>query len=436
MLAVVFALPGAAGNPNPTSGDQGPSARALQPLDRLAGLPLVLRTVLTLQKAGAQRICLLIRAGRGELVDRVRSDRRVQVELDSVEVEEGESPIGALHGRLAEPFVLGRFDVVAAPAVYQLLFSAEDVPELGLLATDDDGCTGLLRGTPALLERLASGDGATRSEDDARALTELAEDGGLGRLDVAGRWWVDLNAPDGRRRAADHLFEDCRKAADGVISRRFNRHVSLFISKRLVDTPLSPNAATGLTFAVALAAAAVTMSGGYWNTLIGASLMQLNSILDGVDGELARVRFQQSKLGQWLDTLGDDGSNLLFYAALALGARQLPYGELLSACGWIAAAATAVTAALYYIELVRKGSGDLNVIEWDFAKQRPSSLGGWLLVFFRYVFKQDAFIFLLWVTAAAGVVSHLLPLWAGGGVATMIAAATRHLPRRQAAGGR
>jgi phosphatidylglycerophosphate synthase len=50
-------------------------------------------------------------------------------------------------------------------------------------------------------------------------------------------------------------------------------------------------------------------------------LFQLNSIIDGVDGELARMRLEASVLGEWLDTVGDGLCNTTSRRQLA-GARQ------------------------------------------------------------------------------------------------------------------
>ena len=51
----------------------------------------------------------------------------------------------------------------------------------------------------------------------------------------------------------------------------------------------------------------------------GFACQQLQSILDGCDGELARVRMQQSKLGAWLDTFVDDVLNVLITVAVGIG---------------------------------------------------------------------------------------------------------------------
>ena len=51
----------------------------------------------------------------------------------------------------------------------------------------------------------------------------------------------------------------------------------------------------------------------------GFACQQIQSVLDGCDGELARVRFQQSKLGAWLDTFVDDVLNVLITVAVGIG---------------------------------------------------------------------------------------------------------------------
>ncbi len=50
---------------------------------------------------------------------------------------------------------------------------------------------------------------------------------------------------------------------------------------------------------------------------LGGFLMQLCSIYDGCDGEIARVKFQYYHLGDWLDTIFDDITNCLFFAGVA-----------------------------------------------------------------------------------------------------------------------
>lgn len=445
MLGVVLALPELA--LADLRAARGHPIRA-RPDERLAGLSLALRSALTLQKEGVSRLVLVIRSGDEPLLEWLRAEPRVRLPVAGVVVSpdetaqapappccDGMTPMGraallALQAEVTEPFLLGRYDVVVDPAIYRLLRDTPLGTTKGSAAAQDGALIGPLCGTPELLCALKS--------LDARALRKLAEEGSLGLVPMGERWAVALGTQADRRQASLHLFEACRKSVDGLVARYLNRHVSLWISKRLVDTPVSPNAMTIVTFLIGLAGAAVAMQGGYVPFLVGAALMQLNSILDGVDGELARVRFQHSKLGQWLDTIGDDASNLLFYAALAWGVRSGPAGPWLSLAGWIVTAATLLTAALYYSELIGSGSGDLYAIEWELDKRPPKGLGGKLVRFGRLVLKQDFFIFLWLVLASFGMLGWALPMFALGGTITVVAATGRRIglirARRRAAG--
>jgi len=58
--------------------------------------------------------------------------------------------------------------------------------------------------------------------------------------------------------------------------------------------------------------------------VIGMLLFQLASIVDGCDGEIARVSFQESRIGAWLDTAVDFAGNLALPLALGIGLSRQP----------------------------------------------------------------------------------------------------------------
>ena len=195
--------------------------------------------------------------------------------------------------------------------------------------------------------------------------------------------------------------------------------MSIFVSKRIVNTKLSPNTITVLTLFLGVAAALVTAQATYTSMLIGAALLQLNSILDGVDGELARVRFQYSKLGQWLDTVCDDLANTMFYAGTAYAAFQLPHlPAWLAWCGVVAVVGSLLTMMMYYAELVRLGVGDFYALD---VGQDVERTGWWAAVNrgARYLVKRDFFVFGFLVAAALGILPHILPVMAVGTVVTV-----------------
>jgi phosphatidylglycerophosphate synthase len=421
MLGVVLAIP-ALSVPGKVP-DAGLSA-PVEPSTKLGGLSLALRAVLGLQKEGVQKVVLAIRSGDRPLLEQIRRDSRVAVAIDAVEVAPGESPLTALGPAVDEPFLLCSHDLVLDPEVLRKLRDAPAPARLGWAAARAGAplcALPPLRAEPALLH------------EHAPSIEQLIAQGEIDLREVGQAWAADVRSAEGRKQAVFHLFDACRKPVDGLVARYLNRHVSLFLSKRLVNTPVSPNAMTIVTFLVGLSGAIVAVRGGYLPTLLGAALMQCNSILDGVDGELARVRFQHSKLGQWLDTIGDDSTNFFFYVGLALGARSLRWGATwMSAAGWLVAGTTVLAAALYYTELLGVGSGDLNALEWSFEKQPTRGWKGKVLRWGHYLLKQDCFIFLFLVFAVCGVLHYALPLFATGGVVTVLAAAGRRLVRWRA----
>jgi len=96
-----------------------------------------------------------------------------------------------------------------------------------------------------------------------------------------------------------------KPAEDGLIATLLNRKLSGRISKHLARTPISPNTVTLISFAMCIAAAFLFARGTYLLGLIAGLVVQFSSILDGCDGEIARIRQKQSPFGACLDTILD-----------------------------------------------------------------------------------------------------------------------------------
>ncbi len=100
------------------------------------------------------------------------------------------------------------------------------------------------------------------------------------------------------------------KPSDGPVSLLLNRPISRAISAPLANAGLSPTFATLLAFAAGGGAAAAFALQVWW---LGGLLVQLSSILSGVDGEIARRTGTESRYGDFLDTVVD---RAVEYAAL------------------------------------------------------------------------------------------------------------------------
>ncbi|TXD31907.1 CDP-alcohol phosphatidyltransferase family protein [Lujinxingia vulgaris] len=248
-------------------------------------------------------------------------------------------------------------------------------------------------------------------------------------------WSLLLRGPEDVARAENALFNDCRKPQDGIVSRHLNRHLSLTMSRALVATPVGPNHISAITFSLGIAAAVAAGVGGYAAFLAAGILYQLNSVIDGVDGELARVRYEFSVLGEWLDTVSDDLSDLLLYIGLGVGAwRTMETGlatigpDIWLYLGLAAGAGKLASMIVYYRWLIARGRGDLLAFEWSFKSEdtSPSPLKR-ALSLLHYAFRKDFIVFVAMLMAIGGVLPYLLVVLAPGNVIVALSVVLQQL---------
>lgn len=226
---------------------------------------------------------------------------------------------------------------------------------------------------------------------------------------------------DAEARLATHrLFESCRKPIDGIVSRNINRNVSLWLSRRLVATPVHPNHVSALCIVLGAAAALLVLGGSYGWVLAAAAVFQLDSILDGVDGELARVRWQQSRLGELLDSAGDNFSNFAYFSALLWVAVHGGHA-LLAALGAAGLGLWAIYLVFLYTRLYGTGRGDVMLVTEPVSGSRLSGL----VRLGRTLLRRDSFVMLALLLAVAGHPFWMLPVILLGGASVFGYAASQ-----------
>ena len=136
--------------------------------------------------------------------------------------------------------------------------------------------------------------------------------------EVAAESWQAVGAPPDRMLAERKLDLWLVKPTDGRFA-CMNRRISIPISRQLIKFPVTPNMVTLFTLGVSFLAGVFFARGGYWNTVLGALLSVWASILDGCDGEVARLKLQVSKLGCWLETICDYLYYLFIFVGMSIG---------------------------------------------------------------------------------------------------------------------
>lgn len=146
--------------------------------------------------------------------------------------------------------------------------------------------------------------------------------------------WQAVNSPSDRILAERKLDGWLVKPTDGFYA-RMNRRISIPISRQLIKFPITPNMVTIFTLGVSFLAGVFFALGGYWNNLLGALLSIWASILDGCDGEVARLKLQASKFGCWLETICDYLYYLFIFAGMSIGLTKSRGTEAYLAWGGI-----------------------------------------------------------------------------------------------------
>jgi len=315
---------------------------APKPLTPLLGLTVIERAILSLKECGITDFVIVV-GYRSEEVKRYVESRfqtHADVNIKFVRNEEFDEGNGlsvwkAREAVDNEDFILLMCDHVFEPGIVKQLLSyapgtgkcilcvdrpenvfdladatkllvAGERPErIGKALKDYNAIDcGIFYCTPAIFNALsaaiAGGDTALTG-----AVQRLIQSNELGVLDIHGRFWCDIDTPASLRYAEKRMLSSLGKPADGVISRHINRKVSTRIFTPLIlrlHQNVTPNQVSILSFAVAILGALLFFLS---HPLVGAIFVQLASILDGCDGEIARLKIMGTRIGGFVDTMLD-----------------------------------------------------------------------------------------------------------------------------------
>ncbi|GBE06011.1 bifunctional IPC transferase and DIPP synthase [bacterium BMS3Abin10] len=323
-----------------------------KPLIPILGIPLIERVIRSAIEAGADEFYVVT----GYQGKRVRSfldqlSDRIKIHITSLTNEdwEKENGLSVLKAQeyLQEPFLLLMADHLFDPALVRKLIEyplangeialgvdkdirnplvdMEDVTRvkvenekiniIGKGLTDFNGFdTGIFKCSPAIFDVLKRCRGKNGDTTLSGMVRIMAEGGHAKGINTSG-FWIDVDDPAAFRKAEKALLDNLRdKLNDGPISRYLNRPVSVIFSRRLAQFDITPNQISLFSFLCSVLAAGLFTLGGYLTMLMGGILAQFASIIDGSDGEVARLKFQSSDYGGWFDAVLDRYSDafLLF----------------------------------------------------------------------------------------------------------------------------
>jgi CDP-alcohol phosphatidyltransferase len=292
-----------------------PTASSFQ---SIAGLPLMQWTVLSALRCGFDRIIVVDAQHAEQLHTLFRNDacpRGVEVR-DELPALEG-SAVAVIPG-----------DCVLTTATLKRVTAASLDDRPVLFTSTSNNAIALCR--PAMLAGINF---ATLADGSPERVWAAFQSQGVHSIPlVDGEVCVQITDARSVVTAEKALCQQLRRdtaASDGPLAHWIDRCVSLRISRWLVrHTPLRPNHLTIIGTCVGLLAAVVLSAGTYGVGVVGTLLFLCAIIIDGCDGEVARLKFQESAFGQKFDVITDNIVHVAIFAGLAVGLyRQQPGGH-------------------------------------------------------------------------------------------------------------
>jgi phosphatidylglycerophosphate synthase len=288
-------------------------------LAHIGTLPIILRAILQAQVINATRIIVALSGlTRNVIWRQLLRTRRLPEGVEWFEIgEHGQLPQLVRHvAANSARIVLVSACAAYHPCLFEMIRDCDGLGEVTALTTH-----GQFVGIAALSHRAAL-EIASKCPAFVETPLELyawfKATHSVTFKEVAGDLWQAVAAPRDRLIAERKLNRWLVKSTDGLFA-RMNRRISIPISRQLIRYPITPNMVTLFTLGVSFLAGVYFAMGGYWNTVMGALLSVVASILDGCDGEVTRLKLQVSKLGCWLETICDYLYYLFIFVGMSIG---------------------------------------------------------------------------------------------------------------------
>jgi CDP-L-myo-inositol myo-inositolphosphotransferase len=370
----------------------------------IAGIPVLARAVLSLWAAGITRFTV-----RSSDPTPTYTHAPALAEIARVAPSLRLNWIGQ-DGVDRQAFADGKVVVVSTDGIFRadlitrLLADAGDAPLMARLPSNGESFIKVVS------------DGAPRAAVQPRTVELTPND------------FYPIRTPDEAAVAERGLFRWCIKETDGIVSRYLNRPLSGWISRRISHTTLRPTQLTVVTGLSALLMFSTLVSGSVFLIGVGCVLYHITSVLDGLDGEIARAKYMSSPRGAALDTAVDMATNLLFILGVSLADENVydpVYGWVGGYIAFVALVAMATMAlALHF----GPGGGSFDVLQLTIRHrlQRSPRLARAFNVVNAF-FKRDMFALVFAVIGAVGC-AYAIPWMLAFGVTMWLTTVLINLP--------
>ena len=363
------------------------------PAKMICGVSLLRRALLTAQKAGIESANIAVHGeDRAAVAAQLASDARVTLDW---EIFDDPQSATALVGGDAEPIVMLGDRVVLKSALDHLQAPLPEGVDVQPLCAEGAGPSGVARMRSTTARAL----GPAAFADELRSLPGGAKAESL----VVPLGWAPMRAPADEDAAEILLIKSLTKTADGFVARNLNRKISGRLTRVCAPHGVHPNMVTAVVAFIGVMSLPFNAMGTYGGFVIGGLCYYVAAVLDGVDGELSRLKFLASPTGAWLDTITDDVVGTAYLVGLYYGLNRAADHGWWTYVGVAGVGLYVLTVApRYWLMLTSLGTGNLQVISAQRLAEEKGAFGKAVDAVASTIFRLDFLTFAAFVLALVG----------------------------------
>lgn len=320
----------------------------------LLGLRFIERIILTAKKSGIEEFQIVIGYNGEKIRKLLGNGHKYGVKIDYIFNEEWKRGTGfsVLKAKdiMHEPFILLMADhlfdfkilkelqkinldgdecVICVDRNHKKYVNPDDttrviikdgkIRDIGKRITHHNGIdAGICLCSPAIFEALEQNNN-NGNNNLSQGILNLSIHGKMKAFDISDKYWIDVDDEKDLKKARSLLIEQLEKVSDGPISKKLNRPVSIRITELLLRTNITPNQISLVSFIFGVIAALFFALGDYIYLIGGGILAQISSIIDGCDGEVARLKLMDTNYGGWFDAVLDRYADALIIFGMIFG---------------------------------------------------------------------------------------------------------------------
>jgi phosphatidylglycerophosphate synthase len=304
----------------------------------IAGVPFLLRNVLSLQRSGLHDLVIYIDFSHEEtekLASVIKEDSRVTAKIhwasNSEQLKEN------LQNRDSQILLFNGSALHDKKETRSILKTITQQETASPISEDQ---------LESLIEKIQRNDEKELIEEQTPSFTYIP-----GSATTRIQEQKDFNIQHER------LLASSGQGHDSLITRLLSRSVSQKMTRLLLNTPITPNQITLFSFAMGLVSAICFAGGTYPLNVFGGFSLLFSTWLDGTDGEIARLKFMESELGGKLDIICDNIVHFFVFGAIGWGVAKTTGDETYLYLGGLAAFASLASFMLLGAIILKKNTG-------------------------------------------------------------------------------